>query len=132
MRFVNPLPFVRDMARAKGFYRDVLSLTVVADHGDFVQFEDGFALHDGASLLRTIFGEADVPAEGFGRRNLVLYFEVDDIEDALGRVRAHVELIHPLRREPWGQRVCRFHDPDGHHDCFRHAPRPRHRLPRRT
>lgn len=25
-----------------------------------------------------------------------------------------VELIHPLRREPWGQRVFRFHDPDGH------------------
>lgn len=53
MKFVNPLPFVTDMKRAEDFYADVLGLKVVQDHGDFVQFENGFALHEGASPHKT-------------------------------------------------------------------------------
>jgi catechol 2,3-dioxygenase-like lactoylglutathione lyase family enzyme len=46
MKFVNPLPFVADMGRATSFYREVLGLRVLKDHGAFVTFEGGFALHD--------------------------------------------------------------------------------------
>jgi signal transduction histidine kinase len=27
---------------------------------------------------------------------------------------ANVKLVHPVREEPWGQRVIRLYDPDGH------------------
>ena len=127
MKFVNPLPFVADMARAKAFYTDVLGLRVVEDHGDFVQFEHGFALHEGRSLHRTIFGEEAPDTSPYGRRNLVLYFEVEDLDAAFaqvaGRVAARlaarvvddgVALIHPIERQSWGQRVFRCTDPDGH------------------
>lgn len=114
MHFVNPIPFVADIARSRAFYADIMQLTLVADHGDFVQFAGGFAIHDGSSLERTVWG---APAEApgpYGRRNLVLYFEHDDIDRAFDTIGPHVTLIHPVERQHWGQRVFRFHDPDGH------------------
>ena len=61
MKFVNPLPFVADIDRSKRFYSEVLGLHVLEDLGDFVRFENGFALHDAVSLHLTIFGK--VPDE---------------------------------------------------------------------
>lgn len=114
MKFVNPLPFVSDIDRAKRFYADVLQLVILEDHGAFVRFDNGFALHDGQALHRTVFGEAPRGNDPYGRRNLVLYFEDEDI-DALFRHIAHrVALIHGIERQSWGQRVFRFFDPDGH------------------
>ena len=115
MRFVNPIVFVCDVRVATAFYRDVVGLAVNADHGDFVLFGGHFAVHDGAALMRTIFGPDAVAAPGaFGQRNVLLYFEDDDIEAAFARLRDRVALIHPLKTQAWGQRVFRFHDPDGH------------------
>jgi catechol 2,3-dioxygenase-like lactoylglutathione lyase family enzyme len=115
MRFVNPIVFVRDVRVATAFCRDVVGPAVNADHGDFVLFEGGFAIHDGAALTRTIFGPDALPEPGaFGRRNLLLYFKDDDIEAAFARLKDRVALIHPLEAQAWGQRVFRFHDPDGH------------------
>ena len=115
MRFVNPIPFVSDISAATRFYRDTLGLKVVQDLGNFVLFEGHFALHDGAALARTVWG-AETPHEeiAFGRRNLLLYFEDEQIEACFARLRDRVTLIHPLRREPWGQRVFRFYDLDRH------------------
>jgi catechol 2,3-dioxygenase-like lactoylglutathione lyase family enzyme len=115
VRFVNPIAFVADIAAATAFYRDVVGLRVEKDFGSFVLFEGHFGLHDGNALIRTIWG-ADAPAgeEPYGRRNLLLYFEDDDIEQAFERMRGSVNLIHPLVKQPWGQRVFRFLDPDGH------------------
>ena len=83
--------------------------------GGFFLFEGDFAIHDGAALTRTIFGPDALPEPGaFGRRNLLLYFKDDDIEAAFARLKDRVALIHPLEAQAWGQRVFRFHDPDGH------------------
>ena len=112
MKFVNPLPFVNDMERSKRFYPEVLRLLVIEAHGDFVRFEKGFALHGGISLHQTIFGEAPADCGPYGRRNLVLYFEVAEIEAASERVAHQIELIHEVRRQDWGQLVFRFFDPE--------------------
>ncbi|MEQ8696349.1 MAG: VOC family protein [Bauldia litoralis] len=116
MRFVNPIPFVRDIAASTAFYRDVLGLSVTADHGPFVMFEGNFTIHDGAALASTVWGDraetGDV--DPFGRRNLLLYFEDDDIDACFARLKDRVPLIHGLNEQPWGQRVFRFYDPDGH------------------
>ncbi|MCY6381256.1 VOC family protein [Hoeflea prorocentri] len=114
MRFVNPLPFVADMDRSRRFYTQVLGLEIVEDHGDFVRFDNGFAIHEGASLLRSVFGRTSKPTEPFGRDNLVLYFEVEDLDATFADIGKKVDLIHPVQMQGWGQRVFRFHDPDRH------------------
>jgi len=114
MRFVNPIPFVKDIARSKAFYESRLGLQVVEDFGSFVLFETGFAIHEGAALERTVWGRASSEQPKYGRRNLLLYFEHDDVDAAFERIAPHVELIHAVERQAWGQRVFRFYDPDGH------------------
>ncbi|MBA4490369.1 VOC family protein [Paracoccus sp. S1E-3] len=114
MRFVNPLPFVADLDRARRFCHDVMGLVVLEDEGGFIRFQNGFAIHDGAHLHQTIFGQTPIYAAPFGRANLVLYFEDEDLDAAFARIAPHVAVIHPVSRQPWGQRVFRFHDPDDH------------------
>ena len=114
MRFVNPIPFVRDIDRSKEFYRTTLGLQILEDFGNFVLFETGFAIHDGTSLEQTIWRQSLVTEESYGRRNLLLYFEHEDVDAAFESIAPHVELIHPVERQAWGQRVFRFYDPDRH------------------
>lgn len=114
MRFINPIPFVRDIVRSREFYEKRLGLKVLEDFGSFVLFETGFAIHDGAALEQTVWRQASVSEEPYGRRNMLLYFEHDDVDAAFESIATHVELIHPVERQAWGQRVFRFYDPDGH------------------
>jgi catechol 2,3-dioxygenase-like lactoylglutathione lyase family enzyme len=114
MKFVNPLPFVADIDNSKRFYADILGLRIVEDHGNFVRFEGGFALHDGRTLHQTVFGEESDDHTPYGRQNLVLYFEVDNIDLAFARIGGQVGLIHCVKTQSWGQRVFRLHDPDRH------------------
>lgn len=114
MRFINPIPFVRDINRSREFYEKRLGLKIVEDFGNFVLFETGFAIHEGSSLEQTIWQMASVTEDPYGRRNLLLYFEHEDVEAAFANIAPYVELIHPIERQAWGQRVFRFYDPDGH------------------
>jgi catechol 2,3-dioxygenase-like lactoylglutathione lyase family enzyme len=114
MRFINPIPFVHDVERSKRFYVEVMGLSIAADHGDFVAFDTGFAIHQGEALQRTVWHQVDDPEGDYGRRNLLLYFEHPDIDAAFIAISPHVRLIHPVERQEWGQRVFRFYDPDGH------------------
>lgn len=114
MRFVNPIPFVRDIARSKAFYETRMGLRVVEDFGSFVLFETGFAIHEGPALERTVWRQASATQEPYGRANLLLYFEHEDVDAAFSAIAPHVTLIHPVEQQAWGQRVFRFYDPDGH------------------
>ena len=55
MKFMNPIPFVRDIKRSKAFYEQTIGLKVLEDFGSFVLFETGFAIHEGQALA---FGRA--------------------------------------------------------------------------
>ncbi|MCJ8053186.1 VOC family protein [Shinella curvata] len=114
MRFINPIPFVRNIERSKEFYETRIGLKISGDFGDFVLFETGFAIHQGSTLERTIWGTPISDNTPYGRRNLLLYFEHDDVDAAFEAIAPHVALIHPVERQEWGQRVFRFYDPDGH------------------
>jgi catechol 2,3-dioxygenase-like lactoylglutathione lyase family enzyme len=114
LRFVNPIAFVREIAVSRTFYRDVLGLKVAADHGTIVIFEEHFAIHDGPALASTVWNDSDVDAAPYGRRNVLYYFEDDDIDACFARIKDRVELIHPIIKQAWGQRVFRLYDPDGH------------------
>ncbi|MCZ7450229.1 VOC family protein [Agrobacterium rhizogenes] len=114
MKFINPIPFVRDIKRSREFYQETIGLKVLEDFGSFVLFETGFAIHEGPALEETIWGKACGTEEPYGRRNLLLYFEDEDVDAAFERIAPHVELIHPIEQQAWGQRVFRFYDPDRH------------------
>lgn len=114
MRFVNPIPFVRDIVRSKDFYETRMGLRIVEDFGSFVLFETGFAIHEGPALERTVWRQASATQEPYGRANLLLYFEHEDVDAAFSAIAPHVTLIHPVEEQAWGKRVFRFYDPDGH------------------
>lgn len=112
--FINTLVFVSDMKRSLAFYCDLLGQTIAQDHGDFVQLENGLALHNGPALETTMFGAPSDDRGRYGRGNLVLYFETDELEAMLARMPQETELIHPIETQAWGQKVFRCYDPDGH------------------
>ena len=112
--FINTLGFVSDMKHSVGFYCDLLGQTIAQDHGNFVQLENGLALHLGSALETTIFGGPSADRRRYGRGNLVLYFETDDLEGMFARMPLKTDLIHPIETHPWGQKVFRCYDPDGH------------------
>ncbi|MBB4121546.1 VOC family protein [Martelella radicis] len=112
--FINTLVFVSDMNRSVDFYCDLLGQTIAQDHGDFVQLENGLALHMGPALEATMFGAPSGERSRYGRGNLVLYFETDELEAIFARMPLKTDLIHPIETQAWGQKVFRCHDPDGH------------------
>ena len=114
MKLVNPILFVVDIDRSKQFYRDVMGLIVKSDFGNFVLFEGGFAIHDRSAIEQTIWGRARDEGDRNGHHRALLYFEDADVDRAFQRIRPHASVIHPVERQEWGQRVFRFHDPDGH------------------
>lgn len=105
---------VKDVVASRQFYEGLLGQTVQMDFGLNVTFAGGFAIwqvdhaHRIAGLQSNCTGQ-------LGRDNLELYFETEELASALARVSdAGVEFVHPVREQPWGQRVFRCYDPDGH------------------
>ena len=116
IRHVSTIVFVSDIGRSRAFYRDVLGQTVAEDHGTIVIFEHGFVIHDGPNLLEKTYRKpGGFPSGPQGKDNLDIYFETDDLEGAYVAVcDSGADVIHPIEVQEWGQRVFRFHDPDGH------------------
>lgn len=111
MKFVCPLLVVADMQRARRFYETVLGLNVIVDFGENITFEGNFALHQQAHFQSLIDGK-DIKSGG---NDFELYFEYDEMDDVNARLNNNqVELVHPMREQPWRQRVVRFYDPDRH------------------
>jgi catechol 2,3-dioxygenase-like lactoylglutathione lyase family enzyme len=113
---VETIVFVSDIARSTAFYRDVLGQSIQHDYGTIVMFEHGFSIHDGVNLLEKTYKRPGAFPNGpQGKDNLDIYFETDDLESAFEAVvKSGVDVIHPIEVQEWGQRVFRFHDPDGH------------------
>jgi catechol 2,3-dioxygenase-like lactoylglutathione lyase family enzyme len=112
--FRSTVLFVGDVERSKAFYTDLLGQAVELDLGVNVGFVGGLALWDSTYVNTRLYagkmpsGEAPAPA-------MEVSFETAEIEEMAGRVaEAGVRLLHPLKEQPWAQRVVRFFDPDGH------------------
>jgi len=115
LKFINPIPLVRDMEVSRKFYSEVLGLKIVQDYPVFVLFEDHFAIHQAQAYHAMAFGhETEAAARPQGQDNVVLYFETPDLEGMFARLQGQVRVIHPIRQQAWGQKVFRFYDPDGH------------------
>ncbi|MDD4567439.1 MAG: VOC family protein [Methanoculleus chikugoensis] len=114
MQFVCPLIVVRDIGISRAFYEEVLGQKVGYDLGENVSFEGGFAIH-----LRSHFADligVDEDDIIRGSKNAELYFEEDDLDAFLERLKRmdSVRYVHGVIEQPWGQRAVRLYDPDMH------------------
>jgi catechol 2,3-dioxygenase-like lactoylglutathione lyase family enzyme len=114
--FYNTIVFVKDLDRSKAFYAEILGQRLLEDYGTIVFFENHLVLHNSESIIKTCYGEVSPESKALqGRNNLLIYFETDNLEGAFGRVsNAGCEIIHPIKKQEWGQSVFRFLDPDNH------------------
>ena len=114
LKFIAPLILVEDITRSRAFYEQVLGQTVKFDFGEDIQFEGDFSIHLKSHYQGLLGGKDAYPVTrkaNWGE----FYFETDEIEAVEERLReVGAEFIHPVREQPWGERVFRVYDPDGH------------------
>jgi catechol 2,3-dioxygenase-like lactoylglutathione lyase family enzyme len=96
-QFGFAIHYPRDLEASRGFYEGVLGLKVQRVAPNFVQY-DKFAL------------AGDEPLSG--KRELELYWLVDDAEAAYAELSKTAEIAAPLRELPFGK-VFGVRDPDG-------------------
>ena len=94
-----------DVAKGKRFYRDILGLDVLMDHGWLVTY--------GSTEKMTV--QVGIAIEGgSGTPVPDLSIEVDDVEEALARIKkAKIRIEYGPADEPWSVRRFFVHDPFG-------------------
>lgn len=113
-KFESAIFFVKDVERSKSFDVNILGQKILMDFGRNVGFEGGFAIWEANYALNTIF-EENASKISVGGNNAEIYFEVVDLFGLLQKLNKEgIEIIHPIREHPWGQRGFRFYDPDHH------------------
>lgn len=112
MRFQVALLAVQDVERSIKFYKELFEQEVVLDLGKNVTFSGGFAIQEDFAWLTDIDPTSIVPKSN----NMELYFEVEDFDAFLISLEKYpnVELVHPVKKHEWHQRVIRLYDPDFH------------------
>jgi len=111
MKYVSTLLAVRDLARSRQFYQDLLGLEVTADFGANIVLSGGIALQTAETWQDFIRTDSITFRHNSGE----LYFEAQDMGAFLRRLADFdIEYVHPLKEHRWGQRVIRFYDPDYH------------------
>lgn len=109
MKFVSTMLVVSDIDKAVDFYKKVLGLEIVADFGANKTLTGGVALQT-LSSYKDFIEKRNI---NFGGNNFELYFEEDNFDDFIDRLkRLDIKYIHKLKEHSWGQRVIRFYDLD--------------------
>jgi catechol 2,3-dioxygenase-like lactoylglutathione lyase family enzyme len=113
--FQSSAVFVQDIAASRRFYEELLGQDTEVDHGLSVTFQGGLALWQIDHAFQVIYESTpDNPRPPQGH-NYELHFETADAKAAAVRLaEAGVEFVHPVREMPWGKRIFRVRDPDGH------------------
>ncbi len=113
MRFSCCLIAVQNIATSRKFYEDLFDQRVAFDLGENLAFESGISLQGKAVWADFLNVTEDdiITKSNWGE----LYFEDDDLEAFRTKALSYgVTLVHDIKEFPWGQRVLRLYDPDGH------------------
>lgn len=112
MKLKNILIVVNDLEISKAFYRDLFGLRIVSENDGNVILTEGLVLQD-AALWESTFSKNIIPQNNAS----LLYFEETDMDAFLEKMNACQPAIHiatPLTELPWGSRMLRIYDLDGH------------------
>jgi catechol 2,3-dioxygenase-like lactoylglutathione lyase family enzyme len=113
LKYEGALIAVQDIAVSRRFYEECLEQKVKFDFNVDVSYEGGLTLHQ-KDHFQDLLGGERFPVLSKAHSG-ELYFETDDLDLFERRLQSiGTEFIHPVREQPWGQRVMRFYDPDGH------------------
>lgn len=113
LRFANPIIFPTNLQKSKSFYKNTLGLSIVQDTENFILFEGNFGIHGNAKeFWSNVFDKPQANPPFSSNNSLLLYFQTEAIEETFKKLATKINLIHPLKKEPWGERVFRFYDPD--------------------
>jgi catechol 2,3-dioxygenase-like lactoylglutathione lyase family enzyme len=128
LQFRSSVILVRDVQTSRRFYEGLLGQVVAMDHGENAAYDGGFSIWDREYAWGVIHGQPPEEVSGshgecghrgfghggFGHEACELYFKAGDLDAVAGRLaEAGALFVHPIREQPWGQRVLRVRDPDG-------------------
>ncbi len=111
VKLKNVLIVVKDIERARKFYRDIFGLELVLDNDGNMILTEGLVLQE-EKYWREFLGKEIVPENN----SCELYFEESDIEGFIKKLESiypEVKYVNRLMTHSWGQKVVRFYDPDG-------------------
>jgi hypothetical protein len=109
MKYICPLIVVEDVNRSRFLYEKLLKQKVKADYGENVVFEGDFAIHQ-KRHFQSLINNYSIKRYS---NNFELYFEDDNLEEIERNLQEHnLEFIHPIKEQPWKQKVLRFYDYD--------------------
>jgi catechol 2,3-dioxygenase-like lactoylglutathione lyase family enzyme len=111
-------PIVPDVAAGRKLYRDALGIPFQEEHGGYLHTSvlsgaKHFALWPLSEAAQSCFGRDswpdDVPVP-----QAWLEFDVESVEQATAKLESQgYRMLVKNRKEPWGQTVSRFIDPEG-------------------
>lgn len=111
MKYTGTLIAIKDIEKSKQFYHDVLGLDVIADFGANVTLTGGVVLQT-LKTWQSFIHTDDVTLKNNAGE---LYFETEDMDAFCKHLESFdICYVHELHEHPWGQRVIRFYDLDGH------------------
>ncbi len=112
MNFACPLIVVEDITASRRFYEDIMGMAMTLDLGDNLSFGGKLAIQ------RNYTGLVGLPEMKIMHKpnDHELYFEEEnfDVFEEMLLKHEEIEYLHRAKEYPWGQRVVRFYDPDGH------------------
>jgi len=110
-RFHSIVLFVKDIENSKKFYTEILGQEMQYDFGNNVALKSGITLWK--MMPEHVISRSGKHSKINTTKAFEVYFETDDL-DLVQRIIAknHIETLHDLMEEPWGQRTIRFYDPD--------------------
>ena len=111
MRLRNTLIVVKDIERARKFYRDLFGLEKVLDNDGNMILTEGLVLQE-EKIWREFLGKEVIPYSS----SCELYFvekEIEAFAEKLEALYPSIQYVNRLMTHSWGQRVIRFYDLDG-------------------
>jgi catechol 2,3-dioxygenase-like lactoylglutathione lyase family enzyme len=110
-KFHSIVLFVRDIRKSKKFYNDILGQEIEYDFGNNVALKSGITLWK--MKPEHIIHKSGKHSKTNATKAFEIYFESDDLDVIRELIASHhLEILHDLMEEPWGQRTIRFYDPD--------------------
>ena len=111
MKFKNVLIVVKDIERARLFYRDLFGLDMIRDNDGNMILTEGLVLQE-EKYWKEFLRKEIIPENN----SCELYFEEPDLEGFIEKLEEYypdVKYVNRLMTHSWGQKVIRFYDPDG-------------------